>query len=131
MSIQYNTRQRELVIATIKKMHHGFCAKELYTKLDGQIGLTTIYRLVEKLANEGILIKTTTEDNVAEYQYLAPCENEDHFFLKCTRCGKMKHVDCERIQGLTKHIAHEHNFAPTNSHIVINGLCKRCQKGVR
>ncbi len=126
-SMTYNTKQREMLLTAIKYMRRSFSAQELHAQLNGEIGLTTVYRLVEKLAEEGVLIKTT-RDNMSEYQYIEPCENEDHFYLKCNRCGEMKHVDCERVQGLTEHIAHEHGFELTNSHIVINGICAQCKK---
>lgn len=123
----YSTKQRHIILAKIKEQSKSFTAKELYESLGGKIGLTTIYRTIEKLSNEGVLLKTT-RDNTAEYQYLAPCDEEDHFFLKCERCGALEHIDCKKIHGLTKHIIKEHHFRPIKAHIVIDGLCAKCSK---
>lgn len=127
-NLGYNTRQRETILAAIKNQKKGFTVKELAQDLSIKIGLTTIYRFVEKLADEGVLYRTLLKDNTTEYQYLEPCQNTDHFYLKCDKCGELEHVDCKKIQGLTKHIINEHHFRPMNAQIVINGICAKCAK---
>lgn len=124
---EYHTKQKQIVLKLIKNLENDFTAKSLHEKLDGKIGLTTIYRVIESLEKEGKLIKTT-QDNTAKYQYIEPCEDEDHFYLKCENCGRLEHVDCEKVQGLTTHIANEHHFTPTQTHLTISGLCERCSK---
>ena len=124
----YNTKQRETILSVIKKQTKDFSIKELHEKLGGEIGLTTVYRMVDQLASEGVLVKTMSESGVL-YQYVEPCEKKDHFYLKCDKCGTMSHVDCEQVEGLSKHIFEEHGFKPIDSHVVINGVCKKCIKG--
>ena len=121
----YRTKQRHIILSKIKEQDKSFTAKELYEALGGEIGLTTIYRTIEKLSDEGVLLKTT-KDNTAEYQYLAPCPEDNHFFLKCDSCGVLEHIDCRRVRGLTEHIAKAHHFIPIKAHIIINGLCAKC-----
>jgi Fur family ferric uptake transcriptional regulator len=122
----YNTRQKDQVLAVIKKQKNGFSAKAIYEALDRKIGLTTIYRFVEKLSNEGVLLKINMEDNTSVYQYVEPCHDFDHFYLKCEKCGKLEHVDCEKVKGLTEHIYNEHHFKLSAKHIIISGLCAEC-----
>jgi Fur family ferric uptake transcriptional regulator len=124
----YNTKQKELIVNTIKKEKKEFTVKDIYEELNKSIGLTTIYRLVDKLVEEGILLKSISNDNTTHYQYLSKCEEENHFYLKCDKCGDLEHVDCDCIDGLTKHIFKEHDFKPNKEHIIINGTCKNCSK---
>ena len=127
MNRAYNTKQREVILLAIKKQTKGFLVKDLYEQLGGKIGLSTIYRMVDALADEGVLIKMTTSGGVL-YQYAAPCNEADHFYLKCDECGEMTHVDCGHVRGLSQHIASAHGFRPAESHVVINGICKKCIK---
>lgn len=128
MSEKYNTKQRRQVLTTIKHQSKDFTAKDIYESLGGEIGLTTVYRFIESLEKEGVIIRVSLNGNSKRYQYVEPCDDDDHFYLKCVKCGKMQHIDCEKIQGLTTHILIKHHFTPTNTHLVIKGICKDCEK---
>ena len=52
MKRAYNTKQREVILLAIKKQTKGFLVKDLYEQLGGKIGLSTIYRMVDALAND-------------------------------------------------------------------------------
>ena len=49
----YKTRQKELVLDVIKNFKNDFTIKEIYEKLNQNVGLTTIYRTISKLVEEG------------------------------------------------------------------------------
>lgn len=124
----YNTKPKQKVLSAIQKQTSDFSAKDIYESLGHEIGLTTVYRCIESLEKESVILRVSNDDNTARYQYVEPCDEEDHFYLKCDMCGKLKHIDCEKIQGLTSHISKEHNFFPINTHLIINGHCASCSK---
>ena len=123
----YNTKQKNDLLEIIKKEKHSFTVKDIYSKVNG-VGLTTIYRLVDKLVDEGVLTKNISKDNITYYQYLEECNHDNHFYLKCDNCGEMIHIDCDCIGELSEHISKEHKFKLSESHIIINGLCQKCSK---
>lgn len=123
---KYNTKQRERILATIKAQTTDFSAKEIYENLNEEIGLTTIYRSIENLVQEGLVLKIGLKDNAVKYQYVKPCDGADHFYLRCEKCGKLEHVDCMKARGLTEHILSRHHFKLTTKHIIIDGLCAEC-----
>lgn len=123
---EYNTKPRQKVLALVKKQASDFSAKSIYEDSDGEIGLTTIYRCIESLEQEGVILKVSQENNTARYQYVEPCEDKDHFYLKCEKCGKLEHIDCEKMHGLAEHISKEHHFSLAQTHIIINGHCAEC-----
>ena len=127
MRESYKTKQKELIIDTIKKYKNEFTIKDIYNDLDKSIGLTTIYRFVDKLVNTGLINKAVGKDNTIYYQYLEECSEKNHFFLKCTDCGIVEHIDCDCIGELSDHISKEHSFSLSN-HVIINGICKKCGK---
>ncbi len=126
--MSYSTKQKRSISNYIKKLNKDFTAKDIYEYFKGEIGLTTIYRFVETLEKDGTILRITTDENTTRYQYIKPCNHADHFYLKCEECGDLKHVDCKKIQGLTTHISEEHHFIPTNTNLIINGLCAKCAR---
>ncbi len=124
----YNTKQKDIVLNKIISLNKDFTIKELYNSLNKKVGLTTIYRLVDKLVEDKIINKTIGKDNITYYQYLEECSCDNHFYLKCENCGYMINIDCDCIEDLKNHIKKEHSFKPTSDHIIINGLCKKCSK---
>lgn len=123
----YNTKQKDEILDTIKKMNKAFLIKELYVKLNEKVGLTTIYRFIDKMVENEELYKYIGEDNNTYYQYLEKCDCNNHFYLKCINCGNMIHVDCDCIKELSNHITKEHNFIPNKENIIINGICSKCK----
>lgn len=126
--MSYNTKQKDLIMNIIKKHKNAFTVKDIYDEVKDSTGLTTIYRMVDKLVVEGILTKNISDDNITYYQYLEKCQHENHFYLKCEKCGNMTHVDCDCITDLTNHIFNKHKFKPSHDHIIINGTCDLCIK---
>ena len=129
--MSYNTKQKDKILEIIKSKKHEFTIKDIYEKLNEEVGLTTIYRYIDKLVNEGIVNKTISDDNITYYQYLEKCESDNHFYLKCEICKDMKHIDCDCINELYDHIKDEHNFKLNKEKIIINGICKKCLKEVK
>ena len=123
----YNTKQKDLILKIIKEKKTMFTVKDIYNELKEKVGLTTIYRLIDKLVLEGIIIKNIGKDNVTYYQYLEHCEHENHFYLKCDKCGCMVHIDCDCINDLSSHILKKHNFKLSKKNIIINGICSNCE----
>ena len=124
----YNTKQKEKILNIIKNKKKEFTAKDIYNDLNKKVGLTTIYRLIDKLVKEHKLTKSINDNNITYYQYLEECNNMNHFYLKCINCGELIHIDCECIDALSNHLFKSHNFIPNKEHIIINGICKKCSE---
>ena len=70
MSVTYMTRQQKAVLACIESFHGGASATELAELLHAQgqsIGLTTVYRQLEKLQEQG-LVATTFQSPASQLQ---------------------------------------------------------------
>lgn len=129
--MSYNTKQKTYLLEIIKNLNKEFTIKDIYNSVDNKIGLTTIYRLVDKLYKDGRLDRHIGNDNESYYEYLEECDNNNHFYLKCEKCKELIHVDCECINDLWTHIGTKHKFNPNKEHIIINGICDKCiNKGV-
>ena len=125
---EYQTKQKKELVELIRHYHTEFSIKEIYEKTDG-VGLTTIYRFIEKLEKEG-KVKKIILDGEVFYQYLEDCHCKNHFYLKCSNCGEMIHVDCDCIEDLSSHIEKNHQFQIFRDQLIIPGTCKKCSKKV-
>jgi Fur family ferric uptake transcriptional regulator len=124
----YNTKQKKEIFNVIVNKKNEWTIKEIYEDLNKSIGLTTIYRYIDKLVMEGEVNKNIGKDNITYYQYLEKCNNDNHFYLKCNKCGKIEHVDCDCISDFNNHISKEHKFNMNTNNIIINGICSNCIK---
>ena len=127
-SESYNTKQKDVILNAIKHQKQEFTINDIYNQVKDKAGLTTIYRLVDKLVLDGRLSKYIGKDNTTYYQYLEECNEDNHFYLKCEHCGDMVHIDCDCIEDLSSHIFKKHKFKPNKEHIIINGICEKCIK---
>lgn len=126
--MSYRTKQRDLIINVIKSQRQAFTIKDIYREVKDNTGLTTIYRIVDKMVKDNELRKYLGKDNITYYEYLEKCMEDNHFYLKCNSCGHIIHIDCDCIKYLSNHICDEHHFKINKEGIVINGLCQKCVK---
>jgi Fur family ferric uptake transcriptional regulator len=130
----YNTKNREIIKNEIINISNGFSIKELKELLDSKkykIGLTTIYRTMDLLENDGIVKKYFDENNIAHYKYVNDCSSERHFYLKCSKCERIYHIDCSCIDDLSRHILAMHKFSIDTRNIILSGICNNCRSFIK
>lgn len=128
----YKTTQKEMIIDFFKKnTNKHLTIKEVERYLNEKqqnVGLTTIYRCVDKLVKEGYLKKYIVDNNSSacfEYSDNSCCENS-HFHLKCEKCNTLIHLDCSEIKELEIHMLKHHGFKINPLKTVYYGECKNC-----
>jgi len=129
----YNTKQKELVLDYIKSMGKThITALDIARKLetnDTPVGISTVYRQLEKLARAGIVRKYTPVDrDGACYEMMEEAAEDSarHFHLKCTGCGDLIHTDCDFMNEMDEHIQKHHKFIVDSSKTVLYGRCEKC-----
>ena len=127
---KYNTKTKCIIKEEIINYPNGTTIKKLKEDLDKKnlnVGLTTIYRSLEDLCDLGIVKKYYNEKNIDLYKYVNDCISDNHFYLKCEKCGKITHVDCSCIEDLYLHILKQHHFSIDTKSVILNGLCNDCK----
>ncbi len=90
------------------------------------VGLPTIYRILENLANNGILIASPSEDRQLRYFICRGIEREHHHHFICRNCGKVEEVNLCLMDEVSKYVK-RHLKAKVQSHFLqIEGLCAQC-----
>lgn len=133
---EYHTKQREVILEFLQKSGSRHVSVEEvleHLKAEGQkVGRTTIYRYMEKLTREGTLRKYFIEEGAgACYQYIEPWSAcHEHFHLKCLKCGKLLHLECDFLNQIGEHIVTQHGFQVDHTKTVFYGTCKDCKEKV-
>ena len=128
----YQTKQQQAVLRCLQeRAEECLSAADLSEDLRQSgltVGLATVYRQLDKLTQQGLVHKVTTEEG-ALYQFCPQAGHpHDCFLLRCEGCGRMVHLDCAHLENVCQLLAAEHNFRIDPQRTVLTGLCDRCQE---
>lgn len=134
MKKEYCTKTRSLILKYITAYQNKqFSAAEMneYLTEEGcSINLATVYRNLDKLTDEGTLIRYKYADkNCCMYQYAGDSTKcLHHLHMKCRECGKIIHLECDFMNQISGHLLKEHGFTIDCAGSVLLGVCEDCQK---
>jgi Fur family transcriptional regulator, ferric uptake regulator len=121
------TRQRAAVSALLDRLDDFRSAQEIHEELrrsgDG-IGLTTVYRTLQTLADGGEVDVLRTGSGEAVYRRCASVEHHHH--LVCRRCGHTVEIEGPAVETWAQKVAETHGFVELSHTAEVFGLCKDC-----
>lgn len=121
------TRQRAAVAEVIASVDVFRSAQEIHTLLRDRgetVGLATVYRTLQLLADGGEIDRLVTEDGEAIYRACSPTH---HHHLVCRSCGRTVEVEGPAVERWTHAVAEEHGFADVSHTLEIFGTCPACR----
>lgn len=125
-----STRQRTAVSALLDRLDDFRSAQEIHEELrrvgEG-IGLTTVYRTLQTLADSGEVDVLRTGTGEAVYRRCASAEHHHH--LVCRRCGRTVEIEGPAVESWAKRVAEAHGFSELSHTAEIFGLCRECGDG--
>ena len=132
--IKYHTRhQKELeeYFSAFPGTH--FTVQDIctaFSEMGQPIGTATVYRTLERMVEEGRMRKYFIEaGSPACFEFIpeqGDCVSEICFHLKCEKCGRLIHMQCEELAGLKGHLLQEHHFQLNPLRTVLYGICEDC-----
>lgn len=131
---RYNTRQRDRINAYLQEnSNRHITVDEIYDffkENQHPIGVSTIYRYLDLLVDEGVVRKFMVEKgSPACYQYFGAVPHcHEHFHLKCDNCGKLFHVECSSLTQAAGEIEKSYGFKIDHAKTVLYGQCSHCNK---
>ena len=120
------TRQRTAVKAALEGRDEFMSAQQLHDLLRQQgdsVGLTTVYRSLQALADAGEVDLLVTDDGETVYRRCSP---EHHHHLVCRSCGRTVEIAGPAVETWADAVAHEHGFTSISHTIELFGLCSSC-----
>lgn len=102
-------------------------AQALYAGLraTGQrVGLATVYRHLQALAEAGEVDVLRTDDGETVYRRCASARHHHH--LLCRRCGATVEVADRAVERWADRVAAEHGFRDVEHTVEVFGICRSC-----
>jgi len=120
------TRQRIAVVEAMASFADFRSAQEIHELLGTRgenVGLATVYRTLQRLADAGEVDMLRSEDGEAIYRR---CSGTHHHHLVCRSCGRTVEVEGPAVERWTRSIASEHGFGDVSHTLEIFGTCPSC-----
>jgi Fur family ferric uptake transcriptional regulator len=121
-----NTRQRTAVSALLRDVEGFHSAQELHAMLrerGERVGLTTVYRTLQGLADSGEI--DVMRPPGGEHLYRR-CSEGHHHHLVCRNCGKTVEVEGPAVESWAEKVAAKNGYVAVSHTLEIFGTCPDC-----
>lgn len=119
------TTQRQIILEELGKVTSHPTANEVYDmvrKRLPRIGLGTVYRNLELMADSGIILKLEVGGTQKRFDAtVAP-----HYHVRCTSCGRVDDIDMEVQSKINRIAENASNYLILGHHIEFSGICPKC-----
>ncbi len=120
------SKQRELILETLKAFPRHPTAEELYSdlkKIMPNISLGTVYRNLNLLAD---LKQISRLESAGSNSIRYDARNDEHCHLICTECGKILDIGLEYFSPVDATLQNLLGFEVKEHGIVLKGRCTNC-----
>ena len=102
---------------------------EYLTSLGMKVNITTIYRYLDRLEQDGSIMKYVSQKGAGTLYQLIEAGHacQEHLHLRCSKCGAVIHLECEFMDELLEHITTHHGFHLDCGGSVLIGVCDKCR----
>jgi Fur family transcriptional regulator, ferric uptake regulator len=121
------TRQRAAVSALLDRTEDFRSAQEIHEQLrrGGEgIGLTTVYRTLQGLAEAGEVDVLRTDSGESVYRRCTTVDHHHH--LVCRDCGTAVEIEGPAVETWAQKVAEVHGFSDLSHTVEIFGRCRDC-----
>jgi Fur family transcriptional regulator, ferric uptake regulator len=121
------TKQRAAIAGLLDELPDFRSAQEIHEELRRRgegIGLTTVYRTLQALADADEIDVLRTGTGEASYRR---CSEHHHHHLVCRVCGKTVEVEGPAVEHWADRVAAQHGFAEISHTVEILGVCADCR----
>jgi len=120
------TRQRSAVKALLDDLEEFRSAQQVHELLRSQgasVGLTTVYRCLQALAESGEVDSRVNDEGETVYR---KCSDHHHHHLVCRECGTTVEIAGPTVEAWVDRVAVENGFTSVNHTFEIVGVCAVC-----
>ncbi|WP_414046347.1 Fur family transcriptional regulator [Macrococcus equi] len=130
------TPQREATVTVLLENEADhLSAEDVFLKVKErapEIGLATVYRTLELLAELKIVDKINFGDGVARFDLRKEGAKHFHHHLVCMSCGAVDEIEEDLLDEVEKKVEAEYHFLIMDHRLTFHGICKNCQeKGIK
>lgn len=121
------TTQRQIILEELAKVKSHPTASELYDmvrKRLPRIGLGTVYRNLELMADNGMILKL----EVGGTQKRFDATTDNHYHIRCSGCGKVDDIDIPVLDDIIDAASKNSMYEIFGHHVEFTGLCPDCSE---
>ena len=122
------TRQRRAIAAVMEAFDDFRSAQEIHALLSRRgehVGLSTVYRALQALAESGEIDSLRTEAGESIYRRCRASHHHHH--LVCRSCGATVEVEGPAVEKWTHSIAAANGYSEVSHTLEIFGTCSSCR----
>jgi Fur family ferric uptake transcriptional regulator len=126
-----STKQRSAISSLLDDTDEFRSAQDLHEELRRRgegIGLTTVYRTLQALADAGSVDVLRTDSGESVYRR---CSSGHHHHLVCRHCGATVEVEGPAVERWAQTVAAEHEFTDVSHTVEVFGTCQACASADR
>ena len=121
------SKQREIILDTLSKNAIHPTAEALLEFLkrdDSNVGMTTLYRNLNQLADARLIKKIDGLEPSAHFDH----NTFEHYHFICEKCKKVYDIPSSVAPDLVKNTTEATGFDITSHDIVFHGICSECKR---
>src|SRR5699024_1599168 len=93
------TPSKSAILSILKEAETALSYNMLRNELNKEVNRTTIYRVLNRFHEDGVVHKVVCDDGKQYFAYCIDCEQNEHhhnhFHFRCLRCGKVECLNKE------------------------------------
>lgn len=124
MGIVRKTKSLEFLIGVFTARNDAISAVELVKKSESQMNKTTVYRILDRMEEEGMIHSFKDSNGLLWYAKCNNCSSHKHSdlhpHLHCKKCGGIKCLNIDITIPTT------HNVKIDTAEIMLTGTCEEC-----
>ena len=120
------TRQRTAVSSLLDETEEFCTAQEIHASLRERgesVGLTTVYRTLQAMAEADEVDVLRTADGEAAYRR---CGRSHHHHVVCRGCGRTEEVEGPAVERWAEQVAAAHGYTEITHTVEVFGRCPAC-----
>jgi len=126
MSVVRKTKSVKTILHLFEVKDDAILAVDLVNILDQQMNKTTVYRILDRLENDGLVHSFIGRDGLKWYAKCKGCSSEQHIdvhpHFQCNICGKIDCLDLEISIPKVK------NYSVDSLEVFLTGKCSNCNE---
>jgi Fur family transcriptional regulator, ferric uptake regulator len=126
------TTRQDIIRRTLAETGSFISAQDLHARLRSgghRIGLTTVYRALHALTEDGVA--DMLRDTDGQHLYRACGSREHHHHLLCRTCGAAAEVPASALERWAAAVGGEHGFTGVTLIAEFFGTCASCSRSAR
>jgi len=121
-----NSSVDQIILETLSHEHAHLTSQQVYEEIKLRlpaVNPSTVYRALERLANQGKISISDMGTGAAVYETVA---DGMHHHLVCQNCGQVITIGHTEVESFFDRIQAAHHFKINTNHLILFGICENC-----